>query len=108
MLADQRFDFLPCKSADPGREARQREALEALFGPRAPTAAEVQRYDWWRRRRLSVEPGPFTLWHGAGRGQMAFDRWVELDLAHVDSDALAAEADRLARTLGGPVRNVGL
>lgn len=58
----------------------------SLVGPRPPIPAEVNQYDPHHRRRLSVKPGITCLWQISGRNQISdFDRWVDLDLAYIDS-----------------------
>jgi len=56
----------------------------SLVGPRPPLPREVEGYDLWHRRRLSMKPGMTGLWQVQGRRDADFDRWVELDLAYID------------------------
>jgi lipopolysaccharide/colanic/teichoic acid biosynthesis glycosyltransferase len=56
----------------------------SLVGPRPPLPREVEGYDLWHRRRLSMKPGMTGLWQVQGRRDGDFDRWVELDLAYID------------------------
>ena len=53
----------------------------SLVGPRPPLPREVDGYDLWHRRRLSMKPGITGLWQVAARRDDDFDRWVALDLA---------------------------
>ncbi|HEY8869783.1 MAG TPA: sugar transferase, partial [Candidatus Limnocylindrales bacterium] len=48
----------------------------SLVGPRPPLPAEVERYDIWHRRRLSMTPGMTGLWQVRGRREADFNRWV--------------------------------
>ena len=55
----------------------------SLVGPRPPCPQEVARYsrrDW---QRLSVRPGLTCFWQVSGRGDIPFDRQVEMDLEYV-------------------------
>jgi len=56
----------------------------SLVGPRPPLPREVEDYDAWHRRRLSMKPGITGLWQITGRREPEFDRWVEMDLEYID------------------------
>ena len=60
----------------------------SVVGPRPPVPAEVRQYERWQRRRLSVKPGITCTWQVSGRSDITFDRWMELDLAYIDSWSL--------------------
>jgi exopolysaccharide biosynthesis polyprenyl glycosylphosphotransferase len=60
----------------------------SVVGPRPPVPAEVRQYERWQRRRLSVKPGITCTWQVSGRSDVSFDRWMELDLAYIDSWSL--------------------
>jgi exopolysaccharide biosynthesis polyprenyl glycosylphosphotransferase len=77
----------------------------SLVGPRPPLPGEVERYDVWHRRRLSMKPGITGLWQVEARQEPEFDRWVECDLSYIDRWSLALDLRILARTI--PVVLVG-
>ncbi|MEJ2582190.1 MAG: sugar transferase [Acidobacteriota bacterium] len=57
----------------------------SLVGPRPPLPEEVERYERWQRRRLSMKPGITGLWQVSGRANLdQFNRWIALDLAYID------------------------
>jgi exopolysaccharide biosynthesis polyprenyl glycosylphosphotransferase len=56
----------------------------SVVGPRPPLRAEVQKYERWQRRRLSVRPGITCTWQISGRNNIDFERWMELDLEYID------------------------
>ena len=57
----------------------------SLVGPRPPLPKEVERYDPWQRRRLSVRPGITCLWQISGRNNITdFNEWAKLDLQYID------------------------
>jgi len=60
----------------------------SLVGPRPPIPSEIEKYDIWQRRRLSVKPGMTCLWQVSGRSELSFEKWMELDLAYIDNWSL--------------------
>ena len=71
----------------------------SLVGPRPPLPSEVDGYDLWHRRRLSMKPGITGLWQVKGRREPNFDRWVEIDLEYIDSWSFWLDLRILARTV---------
>jgi exopolysaccharide biosynthesis polyprenyl glycosylphosphotransferase len=71
----------------------------SLVGPRPPLPSEVQEYDVWHRRRLSMKPGITGLWQVEARREADFDRWVEKDLEYIDSWSLWLDTKIALRTL---------
>jgi lipopolysaccharide/colanic/teichoic acid biosynthesis glycosyltransferase len=55
----------------------------SLVGPRPPVDYEVEKYDYWHRRRLlEAKPGITGLWQVNGRNRIRFDEMVRLDLKY--------------------------
>ena len=71
----------------------------SLVGPRPPLPREVEGYDLWHRRRLSMKPGITGLWQVQGRREEEFDRWVELDLAYIDRWSIWLDLKIMVRTI---------
>jgi exopolysaccharide biosynthesis polyprenyl glycosylphosphotransferase len=71
----------------------------SLVGPRPPLPVEVEEYDVWHRRRLSMKPGITGLWQVEARHDPDFDRWVEQDLVYIDDWSIWLDLKILARTL---------
>jgi exopolysaccharide biosynthesis polyprenyl glycosylphosphotransferase len=71
----------------------------SLVGPRPPTPDEVERYERWQRRRLSVKPGVTCLWQVSGRNEIDFEDWMKLDLQYIDSWSLKLDLKILLRTI---------
>ena len=71
----------------------------SLVGPRPPLPREVEDYDLWHRRRLSMKPGITGLWQVQGRRDEDFDRWVELDLAYIDRWSIWLDFKIMLRTI---------
>jgi exopolysaccharide biosynthesis polyprenyl glycosylphosphotransferase len=71
----------------------------SIVGPRPPLPAEADQYQRRHVRRLSVKPGITCTWQVSGRSSIGFDRWMELDLAYIDSWSLWQDVKILARTI---------
>jgi exopolysaccharide biosynthesis polyprenyl glycosylphosphotransferase len=71
----------------------------SLVGPRPPLPTEVDMYETWHRRRLSMKPGITCLWQVSGRNRIDFDRWMELDLQYIDKFSLWLDFKILVRTV---------
>jgi exopolysaccharide biosynthesis polyprenyl glycosylphosphotransferase len=71
----------------------------SLVGPRPPIPSEVEKYDPWHRRRLSMKPGLTCLWQISGRANIGFEQWMKLDLEYIDHWSLWLDLKILARTI---------
>ena len=72
----------------------------SLVGPRPPIPDEVERYERWQRRRLSMKPGITGLWQVSGRaGLDDFKNWIALDLAYIDQWSLWLDLKILLKTI---------
>lgn len=60
----------------------------SIVGPRPPLPTEVQKYQRWQLRRLSVKPGITCTWQIAGRNEIGFEQWMKLDLQYIDEWSL--------------------
>ena len=71
----------------------------SLVGPRPPIAYEVDVYEPWHLRRLSVIPGLTGLWQATAWGRVSFDEGVALDLAYIDRRSFWFDLRLIFRTL---------
>ena len=72
----------------------------SLVGPRPPIPAEVDEYDRWQMRRLSMKPGLTCLWQIApNRNDLSFDQWMKLDLEYIDNWSLWLDLKIILMTL---------
>ncbi len=76
----------------------------SIVGPRPPLPQEVEQYESWQRRRLSVRPGLTCLWQVSGRNELSFERWMKLDLDYIDHWSWWLDLKILWRTLPAMVR----
>ena len=71
----------------------------SLVGPRPPIPSEVDKYEPWQRRRLSMRPGITCLWQVSGRNKIVdFDDWMRLDLEYIDNWSLWLDCKILFKT----------
>jgi exopolysaccharide biosynthesis polyprenyl glycosylphosphotransferase len=72
----------------------------SLVGPRPPLCTEVEKYESWHRRRLSIKPGLTCLWQTSGRSSIKdFDEWARLDLEYIDNWSLWLDLKILLKTI---------
>ncbi|MBF0485336.1 MAG: sugar transferase [Candidatus Omnitrophica bacterium] len=72
----------------------------SLVGPRPPITQEVQKYDHWQRRRLSMRPGITCIWQTSGRnGITDFNKWMKMDLDYIDHWSLWLDLMLLMKTI---------
>lgn len=72
----------------------------SLVGPRPPLVTEVNRFENWQRRKLSIRPGITCLWQVRGRSGISdFDEWARLDLEYIDNWSLALDFKILLMTI---------
>jgi lipopolysaccharide/colanic/teichoic acid biosynthesis glycosyltransferase len=70
----------------------------SLVGPRPPVPREVARYTLRDRRRLDVKPGLTCIWQVSGRGDIPFEKQVELDVQYIESQSLWLDLVLLLKT----------
>jgi exopolysaccharide biosynthesis polyprenyl glycosylphosphotransferase len=64
----------------------------SLIGPRPPIPSEVEEYDVWQRRRLSMKPGITCIWQASpNRNEVGFDEWMKMDLSYIDNWSLGLD-----------------
>lgn len=72
----------------------------SLVGPRPAYPHELERYELWQKRKLSVQPGMTCLWQVRGRNRISkFDDWVRMDFEYIDNWSLWLDCRILLRTV---------
>jgi exopolysaccharide biosynthesis polyprenyl glycosylphosphotransferase len=72
----------------------------SLVGPRPLPLRDYANFsEDWHRRRLSVRPGISGLWQVSGRSNIAFQKWMELDLKYIDQWSFWLDLNILAKTI---------
>lgn len=58
----------------------------SLVGPRPPIPSEVEQYERWQLRRLSMKPGITCTWQiKPNRNDISFEDWMKMDLHYIDN-----------------------
>lgn len=71
----------------------------SLVGPRPPVPREVELYTLADRRRLDATPGLTCIWQVSGRGDIAFEEQVELDVEYIQSQSIWLDMKLLLQTI---------
>lgn len=72
----------------------------SLVGPRPSLPTEVEKYDNWQRRKLSMRPGITCLWQIRGRNKITdFNEWMRLDLEYIDNWSLWLDLKIFLKTI---------
>ncbi len=72
----------------------------SIVGPRPLPTYEVERFERWQRRRLSMKPGLTCLWQTGGRSKITdFDDWMKLDLQYIDNWSFGLDVKILLKTV---------
>jgi lipopolysaccharide/colanic/teichoic acid biosynthesis glycosyltransferase len=79
----------------------------SLVGPRPPLPSEVEHYDAFAQRRLTVKPGITCLWQVGGRSNVDFAAWMQLDNEYVDTWTPWGDVVLVLRTIPAVIRGEG-
>jgi len=72
----------------------------SLVGPRQAMKEELDKYESWQRRRLSVKSGLTCLWQVNGRNKISnFNEWTKLDLQYIDNWSIWLDIKILLKTI---------
>ena len=70
----------------------------SIVGPRPPLPEEVENYEIWQRRRLSLKPGITCIWQVSGRNKISFEQWMKMDLQYIDNWSLLLDLKIILQT----------
>jgi lipopolysaccharide/colanic/teichoic acid biosynthesis glycosyltransferase len=79
----------------------------SLVGPRPALPSEVEHYDAYALRRLTVPQGITGLWQIGGRSALSFDSWMELDNRYVDEWTPLGDLVIILKTIPAVLRKDG-
>lgn len=79
----------------------------SLIGPRPNLPAEVEHYEDWMYKRLSVSPGLTGLWQVSGRSDLTFEEMVLLDIYYVENWTMGLDLNILLRSVPAVIQARG-
>ncbi len=80
----------------------------SLIGPRPPLPSEVEKYERWHLRRLSVKPGITCTWQIIpNRNEVVFDKWMKLDIQYIESWSVKKDLELLFKTIKTVIYGTG-
>jgi exopolysaccharide biosynthesis polyprenyl glycosylphosphotransferase len=71
----------------------------AVVGPRPPIPKEVEQYERWQQRRLSMKPGITCIWQVSGRNTIPFEQWMKMDMQYIDTWSLKLDFVIILKTI---------
>ncbi len=71
----------------------------SLVGPRPPIPDEVEEYERWQMKRLTVPQGVTGLWQVSGRNLLTFEEMVRLDIYYIENWSLWLDLKLLLKTI---------
>lgn len=81
----------------------------SLVGTRPPTVGEVEEYEMYHRRRLSIKPGLTGNWQVSGRNEITdFEDIYALDISYIDNWSLALDIKILFKTVSAVIFRKGV
>jgi exopolysaccharide biosynthesis polyprenyl glycosylphosphotransferase len=80
----------------------------SLIGPRPPVPQEVEKYQRWHLRRLSVKPGITCTWQIIpNRNEVVFDKWMKLDIQYIDDWSVKKDLQLFLKTIKTVIHGSG-
>ena len=71
----------------------------SLVGTRPPTPEEIEQYQKWHHRRVSIRPGMTGLWQVSGRNKITdFDEIAKLDLTYIEKWSIWLDVKIILKT----------
>jgi exopolysaccharide biosynthesis polyprenyl glycosylphosphotransferase len=72
----------------------------SLIGPRPPLPSEVEKYERWQLRRLSMRPGLTCTWQIVpNRNDVVFEKWMKMDINYIENWSLKADISLFFKTI---------
>lgn len=71
----------------------------SLVGPRPSLPKEVNQFEKWMYKRLTVKPGLTCYWQVSGRNNIDFEDWMKLDISYVEDRNLWIDIKLIFKTV---------
>jgi exopolysaccharide biosynthesis polyprenyl glycosylphosphotransferase len=70
-----------------------------IIGPRPPLPKEVEQYERWQLKRLSIKPGLTCTWQIVpNRNDIKFENWMQMDIQYIDNWSLKGDVELFFKT----------
>lgn len=70
----------------------------SLVGPRPSLPNEVDEFEDWMMKRLSVKPGLTCFWQVSGRNNIEFEDWMKMDIKYIEERNIFVDLKLIFRT----------
>lgn len=70
----------------------------SLVGPRPSLPSEVEKFEEWMMKRLSVKPGLTCFWQVSGRNNIGFEEWMKLDIKYIQERSMLLDLKLIFKT----------
>lgn len=70
----------------------------SLVGPRPSLPSEVEKFEDWMMKRLSVKPGLTCFWQVSGRNNIEFEDWMKMDIKYIEERNIFVDLKLIFRT----------
>jgi len=71
----------------------------SLVGPRPSLPNEVEKFEPWMLKRLTIKPGLTCYWQVSGRNNIGFQEWMKMDICYVNKRNLWIDIKLIFKTL---------
>jgi len=80
----------------------------SLIGPRPPLPSEVEQYERWQLRRLSMRPGITCTWQIVpNRNDVVFEKWMKMDISYIENWSLKKDVKLFFNTIKSVITSGG-
>ena len=79
----------------------------SIVGPRPLPIYETDKCTEEQKKRLIVKPGLTCYWQIAGRNDITFDEWMQLDMKYIKEASILTDLKIIIRTIGAVLRMIG-
>lgn len=80
----------------------------SLIGPRPPLPSEVEQYERWQLRRLSMRPGITCTWQIVpNRNDVVFEKWMKMDINYIENWSIKHDIQLFFKTIKSVITTGG-
>ena len=80
----------------------------SLIGPRPPLPKEVEQFERWQLRKLSMKPGITCTWQIIpNRNDVVFEKWMKLDIQYIENWSIKNDIKLIFKTIKSIITSGG-